>query len=65
VLYSNGRLSRKRYDSLSAKYFPKKQDTTPHWSEEMSAPPVRFNSKKAIALPPIASRKKRLYRKAQ
>ncbi len=64
ALYSTGKLSRKRYDALSAKYFPKKQDTTPRWSEELSAPPVRFNSKKAIALPPAAGRKKRLYRKS-
>ena len=65
ALYSTGKLNRKRYDTLSAKYFPKKQDTTPRWSEEISAPPVRFNSKKAIALPTVNSRKKRLYRKAQ
>jgi len=65
ALYSTGKLNRKRYNTLSAKYFPKKQDTNPHWSEEISAPPVRFNSKKAIALPPAANRKKRLYRKAQ
>lgn len=65
ALYSTGKLNRKRYDALSAKYFPKKQDTAPRWSEEISAPPVRFNSKKAIALPPAPARKKRIYRKAQ
>jgi len=65
ALYSTGKLSRKRYDTMSTKYFPKKQDTTPRWSEEISAPPVRFNSKKAIALPPTNSRKKRLYHKNQ
>lgn len=67
VLYSTGKLSRKRYEALSAKYFPKKPDPQPsasHWSEEVSAPPVRLNSKKAIALPPAAPKKRRLYRKA-
>ncbi len=66
ALYASGKMNRKRYDSLNARYFPKKQDsaaTSPRWNEEISAPPVRFNSKKAIALPPAAPGRKRLYRK--
>ena len=65
-LYRAGRLNKKRYDALSAKYFPKKPDSpsaAPKWSEELSAPPVRFNSKKAIAPPQAAQKKRRLYRK--
>jgi predicted S18 family serine protease len=68
ALYLGGRLSRKRYDALSAKLSARRQQeqaASPRWSGEISAPPVRFNTRRAIALPPSPQRKRRLYRKAQ
>ncbi|MFA5247231.1 MAG: S16 family serine protease [Candidatus Micrarchaeia archaeon] len=70
ALYAQGKISRKRYEALRQKYFPKQkqaetQDVEAKWSEQFSAPQVQMNSKKALFKATEPKHKKRIYKKAQ